>query len=412
LFLPLPSPCWQYLRLPKNEENASETASATAAPVAYVYVQTTPGLMVYTAAANGALTPVKGSPFPVSGEMEDIGGKFLISVGTTYLHVYQIESNGAVGEQISQINTASYGGSECGTTSGQGSVLDHSGKYLYVQLNSNSNCAAWQAYRVESNGFLQFLGDIEYYTRDEYGNLIQSTVPTISSSDKFAYGVFREPYYAETCCATLSVFTNSGGVLEQNSRFSEKDPEAQSGLSFVPWGFHSPRADSNGHIAVLMDQVDSSGNFSGTPLQLASYSINPTTGAISSSNTYRNMPIVQVAHSGEGDFGYHPIATAMSPAGNLLAIAGYPGLQVFHFNGAAPPTAFSDLLFNGNYSAFVQVMWDTKNHLYAFDISPPGLYVYTVTPTSMKEAPGSPYNPGAVSFPPPWGTKGMIVVPK
>src|SRR5580700_5604684 len=147
----------------QTDENARETAAASAAPVALVYAQTTPGVMVYSAAANGTLTVVKGSPFQVSGQMEDISGKFLISVGDTYLHVYSIASNGAVGKQISQINTASYGGSQCGGTSGQGSVLDHTGKYLYVQLNTLNKCAAWQTYRLETDGFLQFLGDTESY---------------------------------------------------------------------------------------------------------------------------------------------------------------------------------------------------------------------------------------------------------
>ena len=138
-----------------------------------------------------------------------------------------------------------------------------------------------------------------------------------------------------------------------------------------------------------MDQVDESGNFNGTPLQLASYTINPTSGAISSSNTYSNMPIVQVANSGEGDYpADRPIAMAMSPAGNILAVAGQPGLQLFHFNGAAPPTAFGGLLDNDVDSDFVQVAWDTKDHLYALNLSPGQLIVYTVTPTSSVELRG------------------------
>jgi hypothetical protein len=97
-----------FLALPVLAQTEESIATSTPAPVAYVYVQTTPGVMVYAAGANGTLTPVKGSPFKTTGQMEDIGGKFLISVGTTILHVYQIASNGAVGKQIFQINTASY----------------------------------------------------------------------------------------------------------------------------------------------------------------------------------------------------------------------------------------------------------------------------------------------------------------
>ena len=114
-----------FLAMPVLAQTEETIATSTPAPVAYVYVQTTPGVMVYAAAANGTLTPVKGSPFKTTGQMEDISGKILISVGDTILHVYPIESNGAVGKQISETNTASYSGSECGITSGQGSVLDH-----------------------------------------------------------------------------------------------------------------------------------------------------------------------------------------------------------------------------------------------------------------------------------------------
>src|SRR5580658_3206479 len=218
--------------VPALAQNEEDTANSAAAPVALVYVQTTPGVMVYNAAANGTLTEVKGSPFKVSGQMEDISGKFLISVGDTILHVYSIASNGAVGKQISQINTASYGGSECGGTSGQGSVLDHTGKYLYVQLNTLNKCAAWQTYRLESDGFLQFLGDTEAYQlyyeayEDEGNQVVASTVPTISSNDKFQYGIFDLSAVAsDGCyngvCPNFSAFKTSGGILERNSSFSE-----------------------------------------------------------------------------------------------------------------------------------------------------------------------------------------------
>jgi hypothetical protein len=417
----------------QTDENAPETASATAAPVALVYVQTTPGVMVYSTAANGTLTAVEGSPYKVSGQMEDISGKFLISVGDTYLHVYSIESNGAVGKQISQINTASYGGSECGGTSGQGSVLDHTGKYLYVQLNTLNKCAAWQTYRIEPDGFLQFLGDTESYQLyyEEYEDLgnqvVASTVPTISSNDKFQYGIFNlSAVAADQCfngvCPNFSAFKTSGGILEQNSSFSEKDPVAETGNRFIPWSWNSPRADGNGHLAVLMDQLyDAGGDYSDSRLRVASYTINPTTGALTSTNAYQNMPIVQVNwYPGDGgvpgpedgDGGWYassPFAMAMSPAGNILAVAGNSsdggGIQLFHFNGAAPATEFGNEFYEWPID---QVMWDSKDHLYALDYQLSQLTVFTVTTSSVTQVAGSPYNlPES-----PYGTKGMIVVSK
>jgi len=110
--------------------------AAIAQTVANVYVQTSAGVFVYEASKSGSLTALKGSPFSTSGQLEGVTGHYLISVGTDYIHVYSIESNGAVGKQISEINTQDYGGSECGNTTGNGAVLDHTGKYFYVQLNS------------------------------------------------------------------------------------------------------------------------------------------------------------------------------------------------------------------------------------------------------------------------------------
>jgi hypothetical protein len=426
--------------LAQTEENVSEKAT-TVSPVAYVYVQTTPGVVVYSTAANGILTEVNGSPFKVSGQMEDISGKFLISVGDTILHVYSIASNGAVGKQISQINTASYGGSECGGTSGQGSVVDHTGKYLYVQLNTLNKCAAWQTYRIEPDGFLQFLGHTEAYQLyyEEYENLgnqvIASTVPTVSSNDKFQYGIFNLSAAAsDNCflngaqCPNFSAFKTSGGVLEENSAFTEKDPVAEPGDRFIPWSWNSPRADGNGHLAVLMDELYDSGDYSDSRLRVASFTINPTTGALTSTNTHDKMPVVQVnwypgdggvpgpensyqdgnEDGGGGWYNSGPFSLAMSPAGNILAVAGNSsdggGIQLFHFNGAAEATNFGNEFYEWPID---QLMWDSKNHLYALDYALNQLTVFTVTTKTVTQT-GSPY-----SLPKsPYGTKGLIVVSK
>jgi len=51
----------------------------------------------------------------------------------------------------------------------------------------------------------------------------------------------------------------------------------------------------------------------------------------------------------------------MSPSGKLLAVGGY-GLKVFHFNGAAPITPYSNVLTT---AAITELHWDNNNHLYA-----------------------------------------------
>jgi hypothetical protein len=78
----------------------------------------------------------------------------------------------------------------------------------------------------------------------------------------------------------------------------------------------------------------------------------------------------------------------ISPNGRLLAVAGQGGLQVFHFNGANPPTAYTPLLTT---DTITQMFWDNDNHLYAISQTANTLHVYTVTPTAYSEAAGSPH---------------------
>lgn len=92
--------------------------AGSAGPVAYVYVSTPKGIY--------------GS-----------NGEYFISLGTDYVHAYAIASNGAIKQQVSQINTQNYSGASCGTTGG--AVLDHTGQYLYVSLNTSRECDALQS---------------------------------------------------------------------------------------------------------------------------------------------------------------------------------------------------------------------------------------------------------------------------
>lgn len=79
----------------------------------------------------------------------------------------------------------------------------------------------------------------------------------------------------------------------------------------------------------------------------------------------------------------------MSPNGKFLAVGGSSGLQVFHFNGANPITQYTGLLVSGN--EVNQMFWDNANHLYAIGRKAGKLWVFTVTGSIVKQAPGSPY---------------------
>jgi hypothetical protein len=104
------------------------------------------------------------------------------------------------------------------------------------------------------------------------------------------------------------------------------------------------------------------------------------------------MPYVKVATV---------MSISMSPSGKLLAVAGTVGLQVFHFNGADPITAFTGLLTTDEVD---QVAWDNQNHLYAISQPAGKLFVFTISPTNRTPAPGSPY---AITNP-----RNIVVIPK
>jgi hypothetical protein len=371
--------------------------------VAHVYVQTHQGVDVFDSSSSGKLTLVKGSPFSTTGQMGGVTGSHLISMGTDDVHVYAVGSTGAVGEQQGEVNTQKYGGAKCGNTTGLSTFLDHAGKYYYLQLSGIFNggsvaCVAWQSYELKSNGTLDFLGSIEY---SGYGghDASPSSLPTVSSNDKFAYGIFDQ--YSGFSYTTFSTLKRaSSGDLEVISNFKETDPQADQNVPNGPWTFFPTlvQADPSSHLAVLLQNQSFAGccGFDG-PLQLASYSIDSSTGSVSSTNKYEDMPTPAISLDAFSKM-------EMSTSGKLLALAG-TGLQIFHFNGASPITEFGSALLPG--VSINQLAWDNNNHLYALSYGTNKLYVYTVTTTSINEVAGSPFTVDNA-----YGTSGLIVVAK
>jgi hypothetical protein len=354
--------------------STTKTPAATASPAAYVYVQTSSGVVGYSAASNGALTKIPGSPFKTSGLLAGSTGYAFYSVGTDWIHTYSLASNGAIGAQVSQINTQNYSGADCGQAlAGAAGVLDHSGKYFYNLLATFGKCSAYQTYSIGKSGVLTFNNWTQVALEPTDGI---TTIPTILGNESFAYAISSSGHQANI----IGFKRETAGDL-QAITFNETDP-ANAETSWTP---SLVTADPTNHLAALLLANDS------TPGQLASYTVD-TQGNITSTNTSNNMPFAVFA----------PTNLAMSPSGLLLAVGGsYPltygvgnGLEIFHFNGANPLTPYSELLTKVDIDV---VKWDTSNHLYAISSSTNRIYVYTVTPTSISAAPGSPYTIAAPS---------------
>lgn len=367
-------------------------------PVANVYVQTHSGVYAYTTSSTGQLTPVRSTPYAVSGQIGAARTSYILSVGTDDLHAYKIESNGAIGSQTGQIDTQSYGGSQCGTPYGP-AILDHTGQYFSLELTgaspNNEPCSSLQTYKVSSSGQFTFLGD-SVNTWSYHGTASGDAATTYSSNDLFAYGIQGQVY----ANAMLAYKRASAGDLVADSSFTEKDPAPNPSTNNGNYFPNIVAADNASHLAVLLNQPFGSSE----TFQLASYSINDTTGAIASSNTWSNMPTLT---------GY-PSAMAVNWAGSVVAVAQVQfggsqpdttGIQLYHFNGASPATVFGKLFAPG--LAVDQLTWDSSNHLYALSYESQQLYVFNVTSSGAVQAPGSPYK-----FTGAYGFNGLIVISK
>ncbi len=403
--------------LPPSAEAAPEATAP--APVAHVYVQMSGKLYIYDAAANGALTPVKGSPLSTTGTwIEAARASYLFSFDDHRVHVNAIESNGAIGKQVDEVDTQDYDGADC-SHSADGSatyrgVLDHTGKSLYVQIfgyatnydgSISAVCSAYQFFQVSDSGKLTFNGAY-VWPSSCCGEVSQNL--TFTGNDRFAYGMDTGLAGA---APSISFFAReSNGALGNINDSAETPPapplkDTDEG-PIVGWDWQPAAIDADpfGHVAVL-------GNFQGESSigtvisdsgdKLASFTVK-SNGDLVTSNTYAELATPGIA----------PYAMNMSPSGKFLAIGGQSEgssgkeLQVFHFNGAAAITPFGGPFGDAASTVpyILTVRWDNNNHLYA--AGEDRLYVYTVTESGITGAPGSPYKfDGALSG------AGLIVIP-
>jgi hypothetical protein len=391
---------YRYAALMLCALSLATVAAAGSSPVAYVYVSTSKGINLYDVASTGKLTLVSGAPFKTTGLMIGSNGKYFITLGTDYLHSYLIGSNGAIKQQESQINTQLYTGADCGTTAG--AVLDHTGQYVYVQLGGafpggEGVCDSFQTFKISgTSGSLTFTGGTLF---DDGRFADPGTVPAITGSDTYAY---NQTGVGDSCQQSINAFSRESSGTLNNVTFTETDPATLAGpVYFIPNG--SIAADPTIHFAVAV--IPQTPGPCGTTYsaQLASYTVN-SHGDITSTNTGANMPTPDM----------FPGILNMSPSGKLLAVGGdsdnagvngtpygSAGLEVFHFNGAASITPYSAVLTKAPID---EIHWDNANHLYALSNSTGKLYVFTVTPTSITPASGSPYT---IASP-----NGLFVVPK
>jgi hypothetical protein len=351
---------------------AQVTAAPTAAnsPVAYVYVSNNPNnsstneIQAYTAAANGKLTPVFGSPFRDDVTSMAVNGKYLFASTRSGIYIAQflIQSGGAL-HWTRSTDIVKFNQGDCGSSGPL--FLDHTGTSVYdMEFLSDCSNNSYQSLAVnKSTGQLQNMGatfsDAWLYLPASFiGNNIYA----------YSAGCLGDLYWE------IKGYKRSSNGKLSDAAINAPTPPAKAGDFWCP---SQTAADPTNHVAITMQAVDQNFSPDGPP-QLATYTAD-SAGNLSTTSKSANMP--QAAVGTVTDL-------KMAPSGKLLAVGGTAGLQVFHFNGASPITHDTGLLTNKPVDQF---FWDNANHLYAISQSAGKLFVFTVTPTGATQAPGSPY---------------------
>ena len=353
-------------------------SAQTTSPNAYVYVISNPStntyeLRGYKADATGALTPLSATPLWRTTTRRLLAlahtAHWLFVSDQANIYSFSISSNGGL-KFTSSVNAAKYYGF-FGET-GVNLALDHTGATLYALAIDGSGDNEFQFFNKNSTtGALSFIGSSG--SSAVYSGLI------FTGTNQFAYGLL--------CFLTDPVsYGFKRGADGSLTRFNPVVPfPTNPDGRFCPV---STAANPTNNLAVAM-YLDSTTQRTGPvpPGWLAVYSVDAS-GNLTTKSTATNMP-----RAGVGGVS----AMVASAPGNLLAVAGEGGLQIFHFNGSNPITPYTGLLATHSIQ---QILWDTHDHLYGISPSSGRLYAFKITTTGHKQAAGSPYsvpNPVAIT---------------
>lgn len=352
--------------------------AAGSTPVAYVYVSSNVSSSKfvvdgYAAASTGSLTAIPGSPFQYDVNVIALNGGWLFGVEATgssggqLINSFSIASNGAL-----TLKNQKYVNDSGGAIIHL--FLDHTGSSLYPDYYTTND--DYLSYSIDQqNGALTYLGTL-------HGGPENNTVLSFVGNNQYAYS--SNWYHCTPDIFGVRRGTNGGlAWLSLNPPYPTPPP----GTAYMPY---LAAADPTNHLAIAMAPSSSYCSLAG-PYQLATYTVD-SAGNLTTTSTYRTMPSVLV-----GYVTYY----SMSPSGKFLAVGGTSGLQVFHFNGANPITKYTGLLTDTEVD---QMFWDNANHVYAISRTAGKLYVFTVTSTSVTQAPGSPHR---ITSP-----QSIIVLPK
>jgi 6-phosphogluconolactonase (cycloisomerase 2 family) len=342
------------------------------APIAYIYVSSTPAdganeVEAFAASMSGKLTPVPGSPFRENVTSMAVNGKYLFAANSNGFDIdsYLMETDGAL-SYVTSFNAANK--EDCNSLGPL--FLDHTGSTLYDMEFKGSGCS--------NNTYESFTLDKANAHLEQIGSSGPNTWLDLSASF-----IGNNQYaYSAACSGNMywgiyGFKRESNGMLKQ-AVISATPPSAPKGYFYCP---SQAAADPSNHVAIAMQPVNQQTFSPDKPAQLATFTA-AANGNLSTTSTALNMPETSVGSVTDLN---------MAPSGKLLAVGGTGGLQIFHFNGASPITAYTGLLTKDEIDQF---FWDNQNNLYAISRTAGKLFVFTITPSSYHQASGSPYSIG------------------
>jgi hypothetical protein len=341
-------------------------------PVAYVYVSRPTHIDAFAAASDGKLSLI-GSPITNGVSHMSVTKKYLFGLDDNGqdIDTFAIGSNGAI-EYLTAINAQSFTPDAC-TQLGP-IQIDHSGSTLYNMVGPDcQDGVSYQAYKIESNGNLQYLKT----TYSGVPSDVFILYPIIFlGNDKFAYQTGFADDDGEGGASIIGYERKSTGTLEAFA-FDQEVPNPKNPDDQYLFGISVN--DASDHLVVSLQEVALDGSGSIGTWLLASYTAD-SKGDMTTKSTYKNMPST-VFEDGIG-------ALSISPSGKLVAAGGTGGFQVFRFDGSGPITKLTGKIStNGDVEGFA---WDKSGHLYVSAMN--ALYVYNTSSTGIKQATGSPYS--------------------
>ncbi len=350
------------------------SGSSSSANAAYVYIagaasSSSSQIRGFVADSSGRLTEISGSPFSANDGSLAVNSTHLygISNSATNIDAYTIGANGALTYRTSSdYQKYSHG---CGSAAWL--FTDRSGADLY-DMEFDGDCANnfYQSFNAtKANGSLAYLGTANGGAGSFSGIYLPAT---LLGNNSFAYEATNNScmYYG------VQAFSRSSNGLLNASNATTTLPAAPPNYRIYIPTFAA--ADSSNHIAITLLAANPPGCDAGVNAQIASFTADAS-GNLTTTNTFATMPTSSISNVTD---------LKISPAGDLLAVGGEEGLQLFHFNGAGPVTSYTGLLTVDPVS---QMFWDTQNHLYVISQQANLLHVFTITGAQYVEAPGSPY---------------------